>query len=142
MAGTLAWYACLNRGGRRVSLGIQDSPEEEMRLPTLAGTYVAWELSEMSIAPGPEAIVRDLASDGEAGITVVGGITGLVLWSRGDLIATSPSAIEYAKPVGRGRARATLDNGDIARRSLALSRNGRYAYWLNAGQPRMYELPR
>lgn len=59
----------------------------------------------------------------------------MVLSSRGDLIVTSPGSVLRLR---RGRPVAELDSGDIARGSLALSHDGRYAYWLNGGQPRSF----
>lgn len=143
VAGTPAWFACLDSRGQRRLLGVQDSPDEEVGRPLLAGSYVAYEYSEIRAgAPGPEAIVSDLASRRQASITVDGGITGMVLSSRGDLIATSPDGVQHARPVGRGRSLVTLDEGEIGPGSLALSPNGRRAYWLNGGQPRSFAVPR
>jgi hypothetical protein len=137
--GSPTWYACLNRNGRRLDLGSRDL-EEWLAKPRLAGSYVAFEHSlPRAGTPGPDAIVINLASRRQTGLSGEGGITGLVLSSRGDLIASTPTSVRHVR---LGRSTLTLDAGDIAPGSLALSPNGRRAYWLNAGQPRSFELPR
>jgi hypothetical protein len=114
--------------------------QSQLGRPTLAGSFAAFERFRPSAhATGTNATVVDLMMRRRATMLVPNDITGMVLSSRGDLIATNDEAVLHLR---RGRPVATLDSGDIAPDSLALSRNGRYAYWLNDGQPRSFVLPR
>lgn len=139
--GFRTWHGCLDRSGRRVHLGIHD-PTGAVQLgrPMLAGRFAAFERFVPSTGPATAtAVVVDLAARRRASVDVPGDITGMVLSGRGDLVVTSPDAVLHLR---RGRAVATLDTGDIRPRSLALSPDGRFAYWQSAGQPRAFELPR
>ena len=134
------WYACLERHGRRVALGDHiPAGAEQLSRPLLAGSFAAFKRYRPSTGTtGPIAVVVDLGARRRASMHVDDGITGMVLSDRGDLVVTSPASVLHLR---RGRPVATLDVGDITPSSLALSRNGRDAYWLNRGQPRSFVLP-
>jgi hypothetical protein len=137
------WYACLHRNGRRVGLGFNEPDPlgaEHLSHPRLAGSYAAVaEYLRSTLTPGPDAILVDLNSRRRWEMPVPGDVDGMVLSQRGHLVVANHDSVLHLR---RGGARATLDSGDIGGNSLAVSRDGRYVYWQNAGQPRVFELPR
>ncbi len=139
--GFRTWYACSDRSGRRVFLGVHDpTGAEQLGSPRLAGSYAAFERFMPSTGTtGPTAVLVDLAARRRWELDVPGDITGMVLSRRGDLVVTSAESVLHLR---RGSLPAMLDVGAILPSSLALSPNGRYVYWQNAGQPRVFELSR
>jgi hypothetical protein len=139
------WYACLNRRGRRVFLGVHDpTGQQQLSRPTLVGSFAAFEsFTPSTSATGPDAVLVDLVTRRNRSMPIPGAIVGMVLSRGGDLVVMSLGSRDQPPAVLRLNIRdgsSTLDTGAIEAGSLAMSPNGRFVYWRNAGQPRVFEL--
>jgi hypothetical protein len=138
------WYACLNRRGQQVLLGFQE-PQQQLSKPRLAGSFAAFEsFSPSTMTTGSNAVLVDLVTRRDRSAHVRG-LADMVLSQRGDLVVISLGSRDQPPAVLRLNMRSgisTLDTGAVKPGSLAMSPNGRFVYWRNAGQPRVFELSR
>jgi hypothetical protein len=141
--GFRSWYACENRRGRRVLLDDHDpGGGNYLAMPRFAGSFAAFARSSPSIGgAGRSGVLVNVATRRRASVGAPGPVTDLVLSSLGELVLLTPGARAPGEVIRLSlRGASVLDSGAVEPGSLALSSNGRFVYWQNAGQPRRFDL--